>query len=834
MKKPNGSSHMKLAVSNLKPKQRLVVVGNGMAPGRALDKLFELAPDAYDVTIFNAEPRVNYDRIMLSPVLSGEKSFEQIVIHGDGWYVKHGVTLYKGCTVTDIDRKAKTVTSATGITVPYDKLIVATGSQPIIIPIPGNNLAGVLTYRDLDDVQAMMIAAKSRGNAVVIGGGLLGLEAAAGLSDQGMNVTVLHLMPTLMERQLDTTAGHLLQKAIEARGIRVITKANTKAILGNKRCEAVELADGTRLPAELVIMAVGIRPNAQLAKDAGLTVNRGIVVDATMRTSDSDVFALGECAEIEAQVFGLVAPLYEMANVAAGHLAGEDTHRFAASATATKLKVTGINLFSAGDFAEGKDREEIVLRDATRGVYKRLVLKDNRLIGAVLYGDTGDGAWFFDLLKRGTDISQLRETLIFGPSFAGGVPLDPTAAVAALPDDAEICGCNGICKGKITGAITGLKLTSLDDVRAHTKASASCGSCTGLVEQLLKVTLGGSYNPSAIQPMCGCTGLGHDEVRRLIVAKSLKSIPDLMQALEWKTSCGCAKCRPALNYYMVATWPGDYADDGQSRFINERVHANIQKDGTYSVVPRMWGGMTSAKELRAIADVVEKFNIPAVKCTGGQRIDMLGVKKEDLPAVWADLNNAGMVSGAAYAKGLRTVKTCVGTDWCRFGTQDSTGLGVKLEKFLWGSWTPAKLKLAVSGCPRNCAEATCKDIGVICIDSGYEIHFGGAAGLDIKGTEVLGHVKTEDETIEVIAALTQLYREQGRYLERVYKWAKRVGSDSIRKQVLDDTAKRKALYDRFALSQKFSQSDPWAERVSGLDAHEFAPIMDLTIREAAE
>ncbi len=814
-------------------KQKLVVVGNGMAPGRALDKLFELAPDAYDVTIFNAEPRVNYDRIMLSPVLSGEKSFEQIVIHGDGWYVKHGVTLYKGCTVTDIDREAKTVTSATGIKVPYDKLIIATGSQPIIIPIPGNSLAGVLSYRDLDDVQAMMLAAKSRGRAVVIGGGLLGLEAAAGLSDQGMDVTVLHLMPTLMERQLDTTSGHLLQRAIEARGIKVITKANTKAILGNKRCEAVELADGTRLPAELVIMAVGIRPNAQLAKTAGLTVNRGIVVDATMRTSDPDVFALGECAEAEAQVFGLVAPLYEMASVAAGHLAGDDTLRFAASATATKLKVTGINLFSAGDFAEGPDREEIVLRDATRGVYKRLVLKDNKLIGAVLYGDTADGAWFFDLLKRGTDIAEMRDTLIFGPSFAGGVPLDPTAAVAALPDEAEICGCNGICKGKITGAIATLNLTSLDDVRAHTKASASCGSCTGLVEQLLKVTLGDGYNPSAVQPMCGCTGLGHDEVRRLIVAKKLMSIPDLMQSLEWKTSCGCAKCRPALNYYMVATWPGDYEDDSQSRYINERVHANIQKDGTFSVVPRMWGGMTSAKELRAIADVVDKFNIPAVKVTGGQRVDMLGVRKEDLPAVWADLNKAGMVSGAAYAKGLRTVKTCVGTDWCRFGTQDSTGLGIKIEKLMWGSWTPAKVKMAVSGCPRNCAEATCKDVGVICVDSGYEIHFAGAAGLDIKGTEVLGHVATEAETIEVIAALVQLYREQGRYLERIYKWAKRVGLDTIRKQTLDDVDRRKLLYDRFVLSQKFAQSDPWAERAAGKDAHEFGALADFT-REAAE
>ncbi|MEQ1614019.1 MAG: NAD(P)/FAD-dependent oxidoreductase, partial [Hyphomicrobiaceae bacterium] len=527
-------------------------------------------------------------------------------------------------------------------------------------------------------------------------------------------------------------------------------------------------------------------------------------------------------------------PLYEMAGVIARQLAGEPLAAFTPSAVATKLKVTGINLFSAGDFAEGADREEIVLRDAARGVYKRLVLKDDKLVGVVMYGEVSDGAWFFDLVKKGSEIGELRETLIFGPSFAGGVKLDPTAAVAALPDEAEICGCNGICKGKITSAITTLGLTSLDDVRTQTKASASCGSCTGLVEQLLKVTLGDTYNPSAIQPMCKCTNLGHDDVRRLIVARALKSIPDLMQALEWKTSCGCAKCRPALNYYLVATWPGAYKDDGQSRYINERVHANIQKDGTYSVVPRMWGGVTSANELRAIADVVDKFKIPSVKMTGGQRVDMLGVKKEDLPAVWADLNKAGMVSGAAYAKGLRTVKTCVGTDWCRFGTQDSTGLGIKLEKFLWGSWTPAKLKLAVSGCPRNCAEATCKDIGVICVDSGYDIHFAGAAGLDIKGTEVLGHVETEDETIEVIAALTQLYREQGRYLERIYKWAKRVGNDSIRRQVLDDKDKRKALYDRFVFSQKFAQVDPWGQRVAGLDAHEFAPLADLSIKEAAE
>jgi nitrite reductase (NADH) large subunit len=403
-----------------------------------------------------------------------------------------------------------------------------------------------------------------------------------------------------------------------------------------------------------------------------------------------------------------------------------------------------------------------------------------------------------------------------------------------LPDDAEICGCNGVCKGKIVQTITDKGLSTLAEVRAHTKASASCGTCTGLVEQVMALTLGDGFAKSAVEPMCACTDLGHDDVRRLIRAAELKSIPAVMQELGWKTSCGCAKCRPALNFYLLCDWPEEYEDDGRSRFINERVHANIQKDGTYSVVPRMWGGLTNPRELRAIADVAERYNIPTVKVTGGQRIDLLGVRKEDLPAVWADLNDAGMVSGHAYAKGLRTVKTCVGTDWCRFGTQDSTGLGVKIEKFMWGSWTPAKVKMGVSGCPRNCAESTCKDVGVICVDSGYEIHFAGAAGLHIKGTQLLCKVPEEGECIEVIAALTQLYREQGHYLERMYKWADRVGVDPIRAAVVDDLEKRQALYQRFVISQRTAQSDPWAERVAGHDAHEFRPMANFTLAEAAE
>lgn len=808
-------------------KKKLVVVGNGMAAGHMLEELFDRGNDEYEVTLFGAEPRVNYNRIMLSPVLSGDKTYEEIIIHDDEWYDTHNVKLVKGVKITSVDREAKCVISADGDKTPYDKLIIATGSNPFILPIEGHYLEGVVSYRDLDDVNLMLDASKGKGKAVVIGGGLLGLEAAAGLQEQGMDVTVLHLMPTLMDRQLDSAAAYLLQAEIERRGITVITRANTEKILGEDKVEGVQLDDGTKIEAELVVMAVGIRPNIELAKECGLMINRGILVTDHMQTSDPDILSVGECVEHGSECYGLVAPLYEMAKVIAANLDGDMDAAYKGSVTSTKLKVTGIDLFSIGDFSEDEGREGIILRDAAGGVYKRLVISDNKLVGVVLYGDTQDGNWYSQILKEERDISEMRETLVFGQNFQGGPPLDPTAAVAALPDEAEICGCNGVCKGKIVSTINEKGLTSVDEVKAHTKASASCGTCANLVEQLLSVTLGETYNPDAAKPMCACTTLEHGDVRRLIVAKQLKSIPAVMQELEWSTAWGCAKCRPALNYYLLAEWPGEYVDDNQSRFVNERMHANIQKDGTYSVVPRMWGGVTTAAELRAIADVADKFNIPTVKVTGGQRIDLLGVQKEDLPKVWEDLNSAGMISGHAYAKGLRTVKTCVGKEWCRFGTQDSTGLGIKLEKILWGSWAPAKVKLAVSGCPRNCAEATCKDFGVICVDSGYELHFAGAAGLDIKGTEILCNVETEDEVVEYCTALIQLYREQGFYLERIYKWAKRVGVEKIQEQIVEDEALRKELARKFYFAQKFLQIDPWREYVEGKDAHEFKPLAPL-------
>jgi nitrite reductase (NADH) large subunit len=713
------------------------------------------------------------------------------------------------------------VVAADGIEADYDRLLLATGSNPFILPIPGTKLDGVLTYRDIQDTNAMIEAAAKYQHAVVIGGGLLGLEAANGLKLRGMNVTVVHLMEWLMERQLDRTAAEMLQKSLAAKGLQFLLKKQTAEIVGGAdgRVKSVKFKDGEELVADLVVMAVGIRPNTDLAESAGLYCNRGIVVNDTMQTYDPRIYAVGECAAHRGVAYGLVAPLFDMAKVCANHLAHFGIGRYEGSVTSTKLKVTGIDLFSAGDFVGGRDTEEIVLHDAVGGVYKKLVLRDNRVVGGVLYGDTVDGSYYFQLLRDKQDIHEVRDHLMFGQSHLGNSGHLGQSKAAAMSDEMEVCGCNGVCKGAIVKSIKEQGLFTLDDVRKHTKASSSCGSCTGLVEQILASTVGGAYQPAQAKnkPLCGCTDHTHEEVRRVIREQHSLSIPEVMKFMEWHTPNGCATCRPALNYYLISTWPHEAKDDPQSRFINERAHANIQRDGTYSVVPRMWGGSTSATELRRIADVVDKYQIPTVKVTGGQRMDLLGVKKEDLPGVWRDL---GMPSGHAYAKALRTVKTCVGSEWCRFGVQDSTNMGIALEKDLWRMYAPHKVKLAVSGCPRNCAEATIKDVGVIGVDSGWEIYVAGNGGIKAEVAQFLCKVKTREEVLEYAGAFLQLYREEGRYLDRTVHYVARVGLDYVKQRIVEDAAGRKALYARLRYALQ-GEPDPWQQRAAGADAREF-------------
>ncbi len=800
---------------NPKVKMKLVMVGNGMAGVRALEELLKIAPDLYDITVFGAEPHPNYNRILLSPVLAGEQTLEQIVLNDWAWYQDNGITLHAGWTVTEVDRIKRLVhaKNAAGETLsaPYDRLIMATGSNPFILPIPGKDLQGVLAYRDIADTQAMIDAAAQYKHAVVIGGGLLGLEAANGLMKRGMDVTVVHVSPWLMERQLDDVAGKLLQKSLQERGMKFLMGANTQELVGGAdgRVQRVKFKDGSEVPAELVVMAVGIRPNTALAESMGLHVNRGIVVSDTLQTTtDARIYAVGECAAHRGIAYGLVAPLFEQGKVLANHLAEYGIGRYTGSLTSTKLKVTGIDLFSAGNFMGGDDTEEIVMSDPGAGVYKKLVLKDDKLIGACLYGDTVDGSWYFKLLRDGRPVADIRDKLMFGESNIGDAGHEGHSKAAAMADTDEVCGCNGVTKGSICKAIKEKGLFTLDEVRKHTKASASCGSCTGLVEQILMFTAGGDYSASPkTKAMCGCTEHGHQAVRDAIREHKLLTIADVFKFMDWKTPNGCASCRPAVNYYLISSWPKEAKDDPQSRYINERSHANIQKDGTYSVIPRMWGGETTADELRRIADAVDKYKIPTVKVTGGQRIDLLGVKKEDLQAVWKDI---GMPSGHAYAKALRTVKTCVGSEWCRMGTQDSTQMGKDLEKAMWRMYAPHKVKFAVSGCPRNCAEAGIKDVGIIGVDSGWEMHIAGNGGIKTEVAHFFTKLKTAEEVLEYTGAFMQLYREEGWYLERTVHYVNRVGLDYVKKKILDDHAGRKALWERlqFALD---GEPDPWFE-----------------------
>lgn len=806
-------------------KLKLVLVGNGMAGIRTLEELLRLEPELYEITVFGAEPHPNYNRILLSPVLAGEQTIDQIILNPLSWYEEHGIKLHLNKKVIQIDRVKREVVAEDGTIETYDRLVLATGSVPFILPVPGKDLPGVIGYRDIKDTNEMIEAAKVYQHAVVIGGGLLGLEAANGLLLRGMKVTVVHIGPWLLERQLDEVAGNLLQASLEKKGLQFLLNTHTVALHANAagdRVGSIEFKDGLSISADLVVMAAGIRPSTQLAESAGLHCNRGIVVNDTLQTYDPKIYAIGECASHRGTAYGLVAPLYEQAKVCANHLAQMGIARYQGSQTSTKLKVTGIDLFSAGDFMGGEGVEEITLSDPIGGVYKKLLLKDEKLIGACLYGDTADGGWYFKLLREGKDVSALRDRLMFGEHTTGDVGHEGHNKAAAMADEDEVCGCNGVTKGAIVKAVREQNLLTLDEVRKCTKASGSCGSCTGLVEQVLMNVLGTDYSaPDKKKPVCGCTDHSHDDVRRSIREHKLLTRDAVMSFMEWRTPNGCASCRPAINYYLISTWPQDAKDDPQSRLINERSHANIQKDGTYSVVPRMWGGLTTADELRRIADVADKYQVPTIKVTGGQRIDLLGIKKEDLPGIWKDLD---MPSGHAYGKSIRTVKTCVGSEHCRFGTQRSMDMGVVLEKMLFGMYAPHKVKLAVSGCPRNCAEAGIKDVGIIGVDSGWEIYVAGNGGIKTEVAEFLCKVKTPGEVMEVSGAFLQIYREEAHYLDRTVHYVARVGLDYIKQRVVDDVANRQALYERLRLDLK-DAPDPWKDfERARVDLRQFTPI----------
>lgn len=786
-------------------KSKLVLIGNGMAGVRTIEEILKISRDAFDITIFGAEPYPNYNRILLSKVLQGDTEIKDITLNEWDWYESNNITLHCGEKVVGVDPEKKIVITESGRIEPYDELIIATGSLPFIIPVKGNDKDGVISFRDIKDTNSMIEASKKYKRAAVIGGGLLGLEAAKGLLHLGMDVTVIHKGKFLMERQLDEIAGNLLKKELTQQGMKFLLEKDTKEILGDDRVERISFADGEQLEAELVVMAAGIRPNCTLAKETGIVVNRGIVVDDYLRTSVPNIYAVGECVEHDGNTYGLVAPLFEQGKVLARYICGETTEPYKGTVVSTQLKVSGVEVFSAGDFIEGDGKKAIKVFDEQDGIYKKLVLRENLLVGAVLYGDSSEGNRLFSMITKQTDIGDTTKIALLYSSTESGESL-----VASMEANEIICGCNGVSKGTIVQAIHEHGCTTVDGIKACTSATRSCGGCKPLVSELLQHTLGSEFDASTIkETICGCTTLSRDEVVAEIREKKLLHTREVMNVLGWKTSNGCSKCRPALNYYIGMVHPLEYEEEAQSKFVNERLHANIQKNGTFSVVPRMYGGVTDPQQLRKIADVAEKYNVKLLKVTGGQRIDMFGIEKEDLPKVWAELD---MPSGYAYGKTLRTVKTCVGESFCRFGTQDSISLGVTLEKKLERISTPHKFKMAVSACPRNCAESGIKDLGIVGVDGGWELYVGGNGGTHLRAADLLCKVKTSEEVIEIAGAYFQFYRETGAYLERTSVWVERLGLDNIR-EVMNDKKQREELNQRLEATKSI-QKEPWSQIVN--------------------
>lgn len=797
--------------------KQLVVIGNGMAGVACVEQILKHSPKL-EITVFGDETHVNYNRILLSSVLAGEKAMDDITLNGIDWYQRNGIGLQLGVRIIDVDAEGMTITGDDGSITPFDKLLIATGSSAFIPSIPGTDKKNVFTFRNLNDTKRMMGRSRPGMKATVIGGGLLGLEAARGLQVQGCDVTVVHLTPTLMDKQLDATAGAYLKNKMERLGVRVLCGKSTSALVGNGKVEGVQFHDGEAIESELVVIAAGIRPNVELGRKAGLAIHRGILVNDHMETSHPDIFAVGECVEHRGLTYGLVAPLYEQGKIVAATITGNKGPMYEGSVQAAKLKIMGVDVFSAGDYDEHSEPGTEVVRyeDAALGIYKKLTLRNGRLAGVILVGDVSDSHRYMEWLRTGTDLTVMRRSLLFPEPTLSRT--DEGLGVAGMADSETICGCLGVTKGTIISAIHEKGVNTLAQLKECTRASTGCGSCAGMCQSLLKA-VASEFTEETKKVLCKCLPFSQENLREIAKTQRLKSVQDILDI--YGNGLGCEVCKPALSYMVDMLWCGDHEEDRSARFINDRVHANIQKDGTFSVIPRIRGGVTTAAELRKIADVADKYNVPMVKITGSQRIDLLGVKKADLPKIWADL---GMASGQAYTKGVRMVKTCVGTDFCRFGTQDSTAAGIELETRLENLFTPHKLKMATVGCPRNCAEATVKDIGMVGQEGSWQVVVGGAAGKSVRKADLLITVETTGEALEACELFFQYYRENANYLERTYDFLERVGIEKVRKDtVYAQEPQRKKLLSRLRKSKALSK-DAWLERETPVTPTQFVQI----------
>ncbi|MGG3626059.1 nitrite reductase large subunit NirB [Bacillus gobiensis] len=759
-------------------KQRLIVVGNGMAAVQCIQEIVECNPSHFEIFVFGSEPYPGYNRILLSSVLQGSKSFDDISLNYLEWYEEHGIQLFTGETVVKIDTERKRIVTNKEKQFPYDKLIIATGSVPNRIPIPGNDKEGVLAFRTIEDCRKMIEISQRYKHAAVIGGGLLGLEAARGLMNLGMTVNVIHKSEYLMERQLDKRASKMLQNELENQGMNFLLNKETSEIIGENHVEGLRFKDGSDIEADLIVMAAGVRPNVQLAAESGIHVNRAILVNDYLETSQKDVYAVGECTEHKGVVYGLVKPLYEQGKVLAKHVCGLPVKGYPGSVLSTHLKVSGIDVFSAGLLDESETAKERAYYDEIDGVYKKMIFQDNKLVGAVLFGDTKDGMKYLDLIVKKKDLSDEEKSMLFQSSDG--------SAVDTLENSDIICNCNAVSKGMIIEAVLKEGLETIEEVKACTKASGSCGGCRPLVGELLSYIKSDNFNEEIEHnPMCACTSLTEEEVVFEMQMRGVTTVQEVMNELGWENNEGCSLCRPALNYYLGMIHP----DLSKGTYTN----AILQENGTYSITPQLYGGLTSAEELRKIADVAQKYNISNIEITSEQRINLVGIKKEDLQSICSELDVA---ISSANGHIIQTVKTSAGETSCKCEKLHAQNLAIKLEKCLNSLTTPNRLKIAVSSCPLDCASAMIEDIGIIYIDRGWEIYAGGSK-TELKKGKLLSVASTEDEAIDLIRGTIQYYRETANYLESVWQWLDRAGLIHI----------REVLFSKELLHQLLSRQD---------------------------
>ncbi|MFJ3231890.1 nitrite reductase large subunit NirB [Streptomyces sp. NPDC086787] len=796
--------------------RNLLLIGHGMVGQRFLEALVEQPGAAeWRITVLAEEPRAAYDRVHLTSWFSGT-STEELSLTPPGFLAEHRIDLRLSDPATAVDRAARTVTCASGAVLSYDALVLATGSYPFVPPVPGHDAAGCHVYRTIEDLEAIRAeaGAESTRTGVVVGGGLLGLEAAGALTALGLDTHVVEFAPRLMALQVDEGGGRLLSRKIEDLGVRVHTGAGTKAIVTGPdgRVRAMSLSDGRELPADLVVFSAGVRPRDQLARDCGLAVGErgGIVVDDRCRTGDPNVYAVGECAlATDGRVYGLVAPGYAMAETAARSLAGtlREEDRFTGADTSTKLKLLGVDVASFGDaHSTTEGAADVLYSDSRTGVYKKLVIgRDGRLLGGVLVGDTESYGVLRPLAMGGRPLTTAPEQLVLpaGAAAAGGP--------VALPDEAVVCSCHNVTRGAIGAAVRDQGLSTVPEVKKCTKAGTGCGSCVKLLGTLVAEELAAG-GVTVDRGLCEHFGHTRAELYEIVRTLGIGSFGELLDG-HGRGGEGCDICKPAVAS-ILASLNGGHILDGEQGALqdtNDHFLANLQRNGSYSVVPRVPGGEITPEGLITIGEIARDFGL-YTKITGGQRIDLFGASVDQLPPIWRRLVDAGFESGHAYGKSLRTVKSCVGDTWCRYGVQDSVGLAIELELRYRGLRSPHKLKAAVSGCARECAEAQGKDFGIIATSTGWNLHIGGNGGMTPRHADLLAADLDKETLIRTIDRFLMFYIRTADRLERTSVWLDRIegGLEHVRQVVLEDSLGICTELDALMSRHVGGYQDEWA------------------------